>query len=256
MWTRVREAVRRVALAALGDPLRGSRGQLSEICFDDNGRPTARLIDLALASIRGARDEDLSFIADRMDAPPRWPEIWPGEHYRLLAALVRALAPQTVVEIGTFQGLSALALAKNLPPGGRVHTFDVVSHKRIPGAVLTDADLADGRITAHLADLTGSEGFASHRGLLEAAELIFVDAAKDGVMERRLLARMESLRARPGLLVVFDDIRLWNMLAIWREVKRPKLDLTSFGHWSGTGWIDWDGALAAEPAGERQGAAR
>ena len=38
---------------------------------------------------------------------------------------------------------------------------------------------------------------------------------------------------------VFDDIRQWTMLAIWRAVQRPKLDLTSFGHWSGTGLIDW-----------------
>lgn len=40
-------------------------------------------------------------------------------------------------------------------------------------------------------------------------------------------------------ILVFDDIRAWNMLAIWREIRMPKLDLTSFGHWSGTGLVDW-----------------
>jgi hypothetical protein len=39
--------------------------------------------------------------------------------------------------------------------------------------------------------------------------------------------------------LVFDDIRIWNMLRIWREIVRPKLDLTSFGHWTGTGIVDW-----------------
>ncbi len=38
---------------------------------------------------------------------------------------------------------------------------------------------------------------------------------------------------------MFDDIRVWNMLEIWRGIRRPKLDLTSFGHWSGTGLVDY-----------------
>jgi hypothetical protein len=42
---------------------------------------------------------------------------------------------------------------------------------------------------------------------------------------------------------MFDDIRLWNMLRTWRTINRPKLDLTSFGHWSGTGLVDWTGTI-------------
>lgn len=36
-----------------------------------------------------------------------------------------------------------------------------------------------------------------------------------------------------------DDIRVWTMLKTWREISYPKLDLTSFGHWSGTGIIEF-----------------
>jgi len=32
-----------------------------------------------------------------------------------------------------------------------------------------------------------------------------------------------------------------NMVGIWRRVTRPKFDITSFGHWSGSGLIDWNG---------------
>ena len=39
------------------------------------------------------------------------------------------------------------------------------------------------------------------------------------------------------MLILLDDIRLWKMLKIWREISMPKLDLTSFGHWSGTGIV-------------------
>jgi hypothetical protein len=39
---------------------------------------------------------------------------------------------------------------------------------------------------------------------------------------------------------MFDDIHLWNTLGTWRRISRPKLGLTSFGHWSGTGLVDWN----------------
>jgi hypothetical protein len=32
---------------------------------------------------------------------------------------------------------------------------------------------------------------------------------------------------------------LWNMLDIWYHLDKPKLDMTSFGHWSGTGLVQW-----------------
>ena len=66
-----------------------------------------------------------------------------------------------------------------------------------------------------------------------------MDAAKDGQMERQFLSLFDSLAFRNAPVAIFDDIRLWNMLDIWRGVRRPKLDLTSFGHWSGTGLVDY-----------------
>jgi hypothetical protein len=30
------------------------------------------------------------------------------------------------------------------------------------------------------------------------------------------------------------------MLDIWYNLDKPKLDLTSFGHWSGTGLVEWN----------------
>jgi hypothetical protein len=35
-----------------------------------------------------------------------------------------------------------------------------------------------------------------------------------------------------------DDIRFVNMVDNWNAIASPKLDLTSFGHWSGTGLVD------------------
>ncbi len=231
--------VRRVRRILVGDPIRTPEGQVSYIDAGDSGRASERLVRLALAAATHALDEDLSAISDRSSTEPRWPDIWPGEHYRFLAGLVQVLQPKTVVEVGTYRGLGSLALAHRLPPGGRVVTFDVSPWREVSGQCLLDADLAGGRIVPVCADLTASEVFEAHRDTLESASLMFIDAAKDGFMEQRLLDRMETLRCREPLIVVFDDIRMWNMLGIWRRIARPRFDAVSLGHWSGTGMVEW-----------------
>jgi hypothetical protein len=57
---------------------------------------------------------------------------------------------------------------------------------------------------------------------------------------RQTVPKVTHMQRPPHALVVFDDIRVMNMVATWRRIARPKLDLTSFGHWSGTGLIDWN----------------
>jgi len=92
----------------------------------------------------------------------------------------------------------------------------------------------------YLADLATPEAFAQYVPLLRRAKMVFIDGPKDGIFEQKLLDNMRSLSfdSKP-LILILDDIRLWNMLGIWRRVSFPKLDLTSFGHWSGTGIIEW-----------------
>jgi predicted O-methyltransferase YrrM len=206
---------------------------------DEPAQPSQRLLDISLRGVEAARTVDLAGISDRVVRGPRYPDVWPGEHYRLLAGLVHVLEPKLVVEIGTFTGLSALALMHRLPRDGRVVTFDVLPWETFEETTLKPADFADGRLEQIVDDVTHPEGVARHRDLLARADLIFVDAAKDGEMETRLLRNLDSLAFAHCPLVVFDDIRLWNMLAIWRSIPRPKLDLTSYGHWTGTGLVDW-----------------
>ena len=44
---------------------------------------------------------------------------------RLLKMLVAMIQPGNILEIGTFSGYSAIAMAEGLPPGGRLYTFEV-----------------------------------------------------------------------------------------------------------------------------------
>jgi predicted O-methyltransferase YrrM len=206
---------------------------------DDPGRPDDRLFDVALAAVQEARQVSAADVVSRMKSPPYYPDVWPGEHYKLLAGLVRVVKPRLVVEIGTSTGLSALTITHHLPPDGRLVTFDLLPWDTFPDTALVAADFADGRLKQELADLGERATFDRYREVIRGADLIFLDGPKDGVFEQRMLDHLgaEPLPANP--LIVLDDIRVWNMLHIWRAVTRPKLDLTSFGHWSGTGLINW-----------------
>jgi predicted O-methyltransferase YrrM len=172
---------------------------------------------------------------------PEYVHLWPGEHYRLLAALVHILKPSLVLEIGTYQGHSVLAMLPELEQTARLVTMDIVPWKEIADCLLIPEDFQDGRLVQVIADIGESEEAERQAHIIKSADLIFVDAAKDGALERRILANFDALGLKERAVVVFDDVRVWNMLSIWREVTRPKLDLTSLGHYSGTGIIDWTG---------------
>ena len=46
-----------------------------------------------------------------------------------------------------------------------------------------------------------------------------------------------KLTKKPRWLFL-DDIRFTSELLSWRRIQSPKIDLTSFGHFSGTGLVD------------------
>ena len=222
-------------------PVQGRHVEYSVIASadDDGARPTAELVALALKAIEAAQTISLTAIQARTRSPIDCLNLWPGEGYRLLAGVVQVVQPRLVVEIGTGAGGSALAMKQTLPPDGRIETFDIVDPRTIEEYVLRESDFTDGRLVQHLEDLSQPPTLARHGALLEDADLIYLDAAKDGVVEPRLLSAFERLAFRKRLLLVLDDTRVWNMVRLWRDIRRPKLDLTSFGHWTGTGLVEW-----------------
>lgn len=205
-------------------------------------------MELALDAVRAARNLSLPEVSGRLAEPPFYPDVWPGEHYRLLAGIVQVLKPQNVVEIGTGSGLSALSLKKCLPVGGKVTTFDLIPWTMFPGSVLREGDFfgPDG-LVQHCADLRDPRQMENYRDVVQRADLLFIDAAKDGRMESVLMENLVGIGLPRCPILVFDDTRLWNMLAFWRGLSLPKLDLTSFGHWSGTGLAEW---VPTKPGGQ------
>ena len=200
-------------------------------------QPDDYLMDLVPQLIHLCRDMSLPLLAER--GAPALAHLWPGEHYRLLAALVRKLRPKTIVEIGTFSGLSALAMIPEMDKAAKLVTFDVVPWEQIDGTYLKESDLADGRFTQQIDNLIDDSALEKHRELLRQADLILVDGPKDGEFEPRLFAQFDKIGLKHGTLVVLDDMRFFCLLSLWRNITRPRLDFTGFGHWSGTGLIHW-----------------
>lgn len=200
--------------------------------------PNEELVSIALAAAERARLlplEDVARRARRTDEG-RWVQQWPGEHYRLLAALIEVVQPTSVVEIGTYTGLSALTILSVLPPGGRLVSFDVVPWNEVPFTALRSDDFGEA-FEQRIDDLSESDTFGRHRELLREADLVFVDGPKDRRFERAFLSMLlPTIRGR-GAIVVLDDIRVLEMVNVWEWIPAPKLDVTSFGHWSGTGLV-------------------
>jgi predicted O-methyltransferase YrrM len=198
--------------------------------FGTDPPPSEELVDIALSAASAARSIDLSDIEDRAprELQKEFVRRWPGEHYRLLRALTLHLSPELVVEVGTLTGLSTLAFAGS----GRVVTYDLVAWDSVPDTALREGDFE--KMEQRLGDLSDPAVFAREREVLAAADIVFVDAPKDGKFEPAFLALLLPV-LKPGALLILDDILFPTMVELWRDLPLPKIDLTAFGHVSGTG---------------------
>src|SRR5260370_42328479 len=134
----VRSIQRRAVKFVLPNP-RASHGEYSIIYDTLNtcGGPNDYLIDLALRAAHEAWQTELPDLSRRIDADSHdFTRGWPGEHYRFLAALVKLLQHERVLEIETFRGLSALALKKILPSAVKIVTFDFLPWKSLSDTCL------------------------------------------------------------------------------------------------------------------------
>ncbi len=142
------------------------------------------------------------------------------EHYRLLAYLSTLFTDATIVDVGTDAGCSAMALSYNL--ANRVVSFDIVNNRK------TDIQLPN--VEFRLQDAL-SDG-----DLLMAAPLISLDTAHEGPYEHVFYQSL-SVSHYKGLLLLDDVYLNEEMRAFWDSITHAKFDVSSVGHWSGTGLV-------------------
>jgi caffeoyl-CoA O-methyltransferase len=97
---------------------------------------------------------------------------------RLLELLVWFGRPQRVLEIGSFSGHSALAMAAALPEGGRIDTCELDPERAALAQRYFDRSLLGSRITLHVGPAL--ESIAKLEG---AFDFVFIDADKGGYVD-------------------------------------------------------------------------
>lgn len=142
-----------------------------------------------------------------------------NEHYMLLSWMANNFNDQTLYDIGTFRGLSALALACN--ENNRVVSYDIENFVNV---------IPHNNISFVIGD------FFTDPYIIKSPLIVFDVDPHDGIIETKFFEWL-SENDYKGIVVV-DDIHLNDaMKAVWKAIAYEKHDLTEFGHWSGTGVV-------------------
>jgi hypothetical protein len=148
------------------------------------------------------------------------------EHYKLLAYFSTLFNNQTLLDIGTYKGCSALALAFN--ENNNVKSFDLGDYRRINNE--------PNNIEFILDDFTNEE----YKDIVLQSPLIMLDTDHDGPFEYKSYNYLKEINWEGYLLL--DDIHLNNVMReFWNHIDNEKHDITSIGHWSGTGLVIFTG---------------
>jgi len=140
------------------------------------------------------------------------------------------------LEVGTYTGMGSVALMQGQQEG-QLYTFDIFPWNSFQ-THLTKEDFDKKKVVQIISDLSNANEFEKYINLLNEAEIIFMDAPKDGLFEYKFISLITQLNPKKKKLLVLDDIRFVNMIDLWVSIESPKIDISSFGHWSGTGLID------------------
>tara|TARA_A100000164_G_scaffold373519_1_gene404860 strand:- start:863 stop:1621 length:759 start_codon:yes stop_codon:yes gene_type:complete len=167
----------------------------------------------------------------------RYLNVFPGEHYRFINSLVKTINAKKIVEIGTFTGMGALSL-KEGSNDVLVTTYDIIKWNNIIFPSHFKSSDFDESLKQIIGDLSQDYFFDKNLNILNEADLIFMDAPKDNIFEYKMAKQFQKLKNKNKKFLILDDILFVNMIDFWRNIKSPKIDATSFGHFTGTGIVD------------------
>ncbi|HEU4976859.1 MAG TPA: O-methyltransferase [Baekduia sp.] len=171
------------------------------------------MADLVGAGVEGyvaahttAFGDDLVALHERAARDLPYPSMLSGPVVgRLLETLVFALRPRLVVEVGTYAGFSALAMAGALPPGGRIVTCEIDDAHADYAQRAFDASPLGDRI-----ELRRGPALETLAALDGPFDLVFIDADKTGYPDyyEASLAKLSP----NGLIVADNTLRSGRVL--------------------------------------------
>lgn len=163
-------------------------------------------------------------MADEIRIPQHWFFLEAGvEHYRLLAFISSVYDNQFLLDIGSYQGDSAIALSHNKK--NRVLSYDVVQQPEIRRIHTQGIEFRVGDIL-------------EFPEVILSAPFIMLDTYHEGEYEDKFIKLLNEINYQG--LVLFDDIYLNDaMRKMWADLPNEKYDLSHIGHHSGTGLAVW-----------------
>lgn len=184
---------------SFADKLLPDQPEHTELFAGDHGHVHERLYQTILeaSGIRSPLEEfELTltdkFTLEQMASNP--------VNLRLLQLLIRMTGARRVLEIGAFVGLSTMAMAKVLPPGGKVTSIEKFDHF----ADICRINFRKNGLADQIEMLQGDAmELLSHLPKDQAFDFIFIDGNKE--CYREYFDRLEPRLAPRGLIVV-DDV--------------------------------------------------
>jgi hypothetical protein len=158
----------------------------------------------------------------------------PGkQHYRLLSVIANQVNNQTIIDIGTHRGQSALSLSYNL--SNTIHTFDI--EDRVVNTEIRNRE----NIQFHLENLWEPEIAKKWTPTILQTAFIMLDVdPHNGTMEYDFYQFLKKI-GYTGF-VICNDIWLFKEMRdnFWYKIPHnEKYDISHLGHYSGTGIISF-----------------
>lgn len=185
-------------------------------------------------SLEAIKDHDLSAVLPRIKTPAaRQDFLQPhANHYKLCSYLADLHCNSVMVDCGTAEGFSALALAAH----AKERENQIISCDPIDTRQVSFLDLP---ITYFRKSCLASEIFP----WLMAASVILLDISHDGETEWRLFRVLYEAHW-PGVLVVDDIQGPGQLKKLWQLIPLRKWDLSYWCHrFNGTGLVDFSGRV-------------
>lgn len=158
----------------------------------------------------------------------------PGrEHYKLLSYISNQYNNSLILDIGTYKGLSSLALSNN--KNNLVITYDInnldvnkqySSVKDVNNIVFYVENMLDNKPKFY--------------DIIKKSSIIMMDVdPHDGIQEPLFMDLFREAEFE-GILLL-DDINLNQpMNNWWNNINIEKYDISKYGHWSGTGLVNFN----------------
>ena len=169
------------------------------------------------------------------------------EQYKLLAYMSTLLNNETILDVGTFEGGSALALSKNKT--NNVISIDVKYQVNrdidldnilfLEGDILNDEEEII-KIDRNFRSGVLNKGYGKE--LIKQSKLILYDTVHDGVVEKQFHDYL--VKSNWSGVCIWDDTKYrWTgavrqgMVDFWDCIENEKEDVTKYAHWTGTGMV-------------------